>query len=88
MLLIINYTNCLFVPVRYLKDQEFIEKFGKQLKKVREGKGLSQEELALKSNISQSQIARTELGSVNTSISHVNAYAKALGIEVKILFDF
>lgn len=72
----------------YLKDQEFIEKFGKQLKKVREGKGLSQEELALKSNISQSQIARTELGSVNTSISHVNAYAKALGIEIKLLFDF
>lgn len=74
--------------MRYLKDQEFIEKFGKQLKKVREGKGFSQEELALKSNISQSQIARTELGSVNTSISHVNAYAKALGIEVKLLFDF
>lgn len=74
--------------MRYLKDQEFIEKFGKQLKKVREGKGLSQEELALKSNISQSQIARTELGSVNTSISHVNAYAKALGIEIKLLFDF
>lgn len=74
--------------MRYLKDQEFIEKFGKQLKKVREGRGLSQEELALKSNISQSQIARTELGSVNTSISHVNAYAKALGIDVKMLFDF
>ncbi|MDP3467552.1 MAG: helix-turn-helix transcriptional regulator [Daejeonella sp.] len=72
----------------YLKDQEFIGKFGKQLKKVREGRGLSQEELALKSNISQSQIARTELGSVNTSISHVNAYAKALGIDVKELFDF
>lgn len=72
----------------YLKDQEFIEKFGKHLKKVREGRGLSQEELALKSNISQSQIARTELGSVNTSISHVNAYAKALGIDVKVLFDF
>lgn len=72
----------------YLKDQEFIEKFGKQLKKVREGIGLSQEELALKSNISQSQIARTELGSVNTSISHVNAYAKALNIDVKVLFDF
>lgn len=74
--------------MRYLKDQAFIEKFGKQLKKVREGKKLSQEELALRSNISQSQIARTELGSVNTSISHVNAYAKALGVEVKLLFDF
>lgn len=74
--------------MRYLKDQEFIEKFGKQLKKVREEKKLSQEELALRSNISQSQIARTELGSVNTSISHVNAYAKALDVEVKRLFDF
>ena len=72
----------------YLKDQEFIEKFGKQLKKVREGKGVSQEVLSLRCNISQSQIARTELGYVNTSISHVNAYAKALEIEVKSLFEF
>ncbi len=74
--------------MRYLKDQAFIEKFGKQLKKAREGKGFSQETLALKSNISQSQIARTELGSINTSISHVNAYAQALGIDPKDLFEF
>ena len=72
----------------YLNDKDFIKLFGKQLKKLREAKGLSQEKLALKTNISQSQIARTELGQVNTSISHVQAYAKALDINIKELFDF
>ena len=74
--------------VKYLKDQEFINKFGKRLKQVRETKGLSQEQLALKTDISQSQIARTELGQVNTSISHAAAYAKVLGIDVRHLFNF
>lgn len=48
-----------------------MDKFGRKLKKAREAKGLSQEQLALITEISQSQIARTELGQVNTSISHV-----------------
>jgi len=74
--------------VKYLKDQEFLYKFGKQLKKAREAKGLSQEQLALITEISQSQIARTELGQVNTSISHVAAYAKKLNIDIRELFDF
>lgn len=74
--------------MKYLKDQEFLYKFGKQLKKAREAKGLSQEQLALITEISQSQIARTELGQVNTSISHVAAYAKKLNIDIRELFDF
>ncbi len=74
--------------MKYLKDQEFLDKFGKKLKKAREAKGLSQEQLALITEISQSQIARTELGQVNTSISHVATYAKKLNIDVRELFDF
>ena len=88
MLLKFFFKKRLFAFVQYLKDQEFIEKFGKKLKELRESKEMSQEALALKTNISQSQIARTETGKVNTSISHVAAYAKALNIEVKALFEF
>lgn len=65
-----------------------MDKFGKKLKKTREAKGLSQEQLALLTDISQSQIARTELGQVNTSISHVSVYAKKLKINAMELFDF
>lgn len=74
--------------VKYLKDEDFIKKFGKRLKQVRESKGLSQEQLSLLTEVSQSQIARTELGQVNTSISHVATYARFLQINPKDLFDF
>jgi transcriptional regulator with XRE-family HTH domain len=74
--------------VKYLKDEEFIKKFGQKLKQVRESKGLSQEQLSLLSEVSQSQIARTELGQVSTSIGHVAIYAKFLKVDPKDLFDF
>ena len=74
--------------MKYLKDEDFINKFGQRLKQVRESRGLSQEQLSLLTEVSQSQIARTELGRVNTSISHVSVYAKFLKVEPRDLFDF
>lgn len=74
--------------MKYLKDEDFIKKFGKRLKQVRENKGLSQEQLSLLTEVSQSQIARTELGQVNTSISHLATYARFLKVEAKELLDF
>ena len=85
MLIVIYTSICL---VKYLKDKDFIKKFGQKLKQIREEKGISQEQLALLTEISQSQIARTELGQINTSISHVSTYAKFLKVEARILFDF
>lgn len=74
--------------MKYLKDEEFIRKFGRKLKQLREDRGLSQEQFSLLTEISQSQIARTELGQVNTSISHVSIYAKFLEVDPRDLFDF
>jgi len=74
--------------VKYLKDEDFIKKFGQKLKQVRESRGLSQEQLSLLTEVSQSQIARTELGQVNTSISHASIYAKLLKVDPMDLFDF
>ncbi len=65
-----------------------MDKFGKRLKQIRESKSMTQEQLAYATEIVQSQIARTELGQVNTSISHVSAYAKALKVDVSEMFDF
>ncbi|WP_370633632.1 helix-turn-helix domain-containing protein [Pedobacter sp. Leaf250] len=74
--------------MKYLKDEKFIIQFGKKLKKLRENQRISQEQLALLSGVSQSQIARTELGLINTSISHVSVYAKSLKVSPMIFFDF
>jgi ribosome-binding protein aMBF1 (putative translation factor) len=88
LLLIKIIESRLFVSVKYLKDQEFMDKFGRRLKKVRESKEITQEQLAYLTEIVQSQIARTELGQINTSISHVSVYAKALNVHPSTLFDF
>ncbi|QNK63932.1 helix-turn-helix transcriptional regulator [Pedobacter sp. PAMC26386] len=74
--------------VKYLKDEDFVKKFGQKLKQIREGKGISQEQLSLLAEVSQSQIARTELGQINTSISHASTYAKFLKVNPMDLFDF
>lgn len=45
-------------------------------------------ELAFQAEIEYSQLSRIERGEINTSISVVNAIAKALNISPKDLFDF
>jgi len=50
--------------------------------------GISQEDLAWKTGFELSQIGRIERGEVNTSISHIAAFAKALKVLPKDLFDF
>lgn len=56
-----------------------MELFGKNLKRIREQKGFTQEFLAEEANISQAQIARMESGKLNTSISNLYILAKRLG---------
>lgn len=72
----------------YYRDEQFIKKFGANLKKVRKAKGISQEDLANELGFSQSHIVKIELGQVNTSISHVAAIAKILKIPPSELFQF
>ena len=70
------------------EEIEFLLAFGKNLKKVRNTKGFSQENLANDIGIEISQISRIERGIINTSIINTHKIAKALKIEVKDLFDF
>ncbi|WP_395052382.1 helix-turn-helix domain-containing protein [Flavobacterium sp.] len=62
--------------------------FGKQLRLIRQSKGLSMEKLSELSSFEYSQISRTALGQINTSIDTVFKLAKALEINPKELFDF
>lgn len=63
-----------------------MKEFGRNLKRIRKEKGMTQEELQYKSGLALSQIARIETGVVNTTISTVYVLAKALKVEPGELF--
>ena len=69
-----------------IRNTEVMAMFGRNVRRIRMGKGLTQEELAEGAGISQVQIARIEAGKINTSISTVVAIAKALGVKEGELF--
>lgn len=74
--------------MEYLNESDFLIAFGKNLRKYRKLKGLTQEQLAIDLNIEISQISRIERGVINTSIGNINAISKVLKIDIKDLFDF
>jgi transcriptional regulator with XRE-family HTH domain len=74
--------------VNSIRNQEYLNAFGSNLRKHRKTKGLSMERLAQISGIEYSQISDIELGKINTTISTVYLISKALEIPTKDLFDF
>lgn len=74
--------------MKYFRDDQFVKKFGKRLREIRKAKNITQEELVYRTGFELSQIGRIERGTVNTSISHVAAIAKALGVPAAELFMF
>lgn len=72
----------------YYRDDNLLKKFGKNLKKLRTVKNLTQEELSYLSDLDISQVGRIERGEVNTSICVMQRIAKALKIDLKELVDF
>ncbi len=70
------------------RNQDYINAFGENLKKLRNERGLSQEKLALLSELDDMQIYRIENGKVNPTISTLYTIAKALNVSPKELLDF
>lgn len=70
------------------KNQEFIDAFGRHLRELRQQKGLSQEELANRSDLAFSQIGRFERGVRSPTLSSIQALAEGLGVHPKELLDF
>lgn len=66
---------------------EIKEKFGKQVKKLRLDKGLSQEALALLADLDRTYIPSIEKGERNVSITVIEKIANALNVKISILFD-
>ncbi len=70
------------------EDQKLIDLVARRLKQLREKKGISQDELALRADTTKSQIYRIEHGEINTSLATLGRLAKSLNINVKDLLDF
>lgn len=69
-------------------DKSFIKKVGKNIKKYREDKGLTQVELAVDANIASSTIGMLETAQNDMTLSKINAIAKALEIDAYKLLKF
>lgn len=61
---------------------------GRRIQTIRQKKGLTQEDLAEKLNISLSFLGAVEAGLKKPSISMLFKIAEKLGVEVKELFTF
>jgi len=70
-----------------IRNQELLNKFGLALRAKRKAMGYSQEELALRSDISISQIGRIETGKINPTLCTLNVIAKGLEINLEELFS-
>ena len=62
-------------------------RLGLNIKKLREAKGLSQEEFGFKADIHRTYVSDVERGSRNPTISVVEKFAKALNVTPGFLLD-
>lgn len=69
-------------------DQEGLELLAKRLKEIRSEKNWSQEELAYRSEMTLSQIARIETVRINPTVSTIFKIARALEVRPSELFNF
>jgi transcriptional regulator with XRE-family HTH domain len=77
-----------FWVVTKIRNNSYLKAFGLNLRKLRESKNLSQEELYDLAGLSKNQIGNIERGEVNTTISTAYAIASALNVSVGVLFAF
>ena len=75
-------------PLKPTKIEIFQINVGKKIQKLRELKGLSQQDLATKCNFEKSNMSRLEAGRVNTTLSTLEKVAKALDVTLIELFNF
>lgn len=71
-----------------MSDYKIQVKVGIQIQKIRELKGISQQDLAAKCNFEKSNMSRLEAGKVNPTLSTLEKVASALEINIIELFNF
>ncbi len=70
------------------RNKKLLKALGKNLRELRESRGITQVELSAKLNTEQSHISKIESGFSEPSISLLELMAKEFGVKLNILFDF
>ena len=66
----------------------YLKKFGNNLRRIRKAKGFSMEFVANEAEIEYRQLGRIERGEINTTIISLLRIAEILKVDMKVLFDF
>lgn len=64
-------------------ENKFIRDLGKRIRKLREEKGWSQEQLAIEAEVDNSHLGKLERGVGNPTVKLVYRIALALGVDVR-----
>ncbi len=67
-------------------QQEVKKRFGARLRALRKARKLSQEKVALASDLDRSYVGRIERGEINVSLVNIERLARALGVEAGEMF--
>ncbi len=68
--------------------KEILIRFGKNVRVLRKRKGLSQEQLAFKSDLHRTYIGMIERAEKNITLVNIEKIANALEIRIKELFNY
>lgn len=71
-----------------IKDEKYLRDFGKNFRKLRLSKDMSQEALGNEAGIGKNQVGLIERGEINVTICTIKKVAKNLGYEPKDFLDF
>lgn len=69
-------------------EREDIIKAGKEIRKIRERKGISLAQLAQLTELTESYLAGIELGEADPYMTEIYDITKALGIQLSALFNY
>ncbi len=72
----------------HVVDKKLLKQFGKRIRELRLGLGLSQEHLAELTGFHRTYIGMVERGERNISLSNVGVFAKYFEMSVSELLDF
>lgn len=84
----LKFLDISLVERKQIFDEKGLKVFAQKLKDVRKTKNFSQEDLAYKSGLTLSQIARIETAKTNPTLSTIFKIARTLEIKLSELFDF
>jgi transcriptional regulator with XRE-family HTH domain len=71
-----------------MNQQQFFDKLGAHIEKVRKSKGYSQDRVYLEAGFSRGTLSKIENGLVNPQIYTLAKLARTIGVPLKRLIDF